>query len=151
MEPVAAAAYVMIGAASFVAAVVGACAGALAWAVRGSVLWIGPLALAGYVASAPPLLSFGMGAAAELGGPLVVLTFLTSWLIARRLEVCARWRAGWAALLAAVCALAIGFVVCVSLFRLDVRGPSSFALLVDAFLILFVVPGTRRRRIDTLI
>jgi hypothetical protein len=141
MEPLAAAGYVLIGAALFVATVVGACAGAVAWAVKARLEWIGLLAVAGYLAAAGPLLSISLGAAVDLGVPPLLLALLTSWLIARELEIRARWRSIWAALAACASAVIVGFAS-VRLFGRDVP---SFALAADAFLILLAVLATRRR------
>jgi hypothetical protein len=141
MAPLAAAGYVLVGAALFVATVVGAVSGAVAWAAKVRLEWIGLLAVAGYLAAAGPVLSIRLGAAFELGVPCLVLALLTSWLIARELEIRARWRPIWAGLAAWACAMIVGFAS-VRLFGRDVP---SFALVADVFLILLAVLATRRR------
>jgi len=142
MAPFAAAGYVIIGVALFVATLVGAVAGAAAWAVRARLEWIGALAIVGYLAAAGPLLSINLLAAIELGVPLVILTLLTSWLIARQLELRAHWRSIWASVMAFACSMVAGFAGA-RLFGLHVP---SVALGADVFLIPIALISARSGR-----
>ena len=141
MEPLAAAGYVLVGVALFAATLVGAVAGAIAWALKAPLVWIAPLAVAAYLAAARPLLSIRVGAALQLGTPLLILTLLASWLIAQLLEQRARWRSMWAALAAFAGAMMIGFVSA-RLFRVNV---TYVALVADVFLVPYVWFVARRR------
>ena len=137
MEPLAIAAYVWIASAALVGAMVGAFAGAIAWAVKGDPLWVGLLSAGGYLAGSDLLASYSLKMATVFGLPLLVLTFLISWLVARSLETLAKWRLIWATLAAMGCGLIAGFSWGF-LFRLDIWAPVAFAVPADVLLILFV-------------
>lgn len=133
MEPVAVAGYVMVAAAAVLAGMVGAFGGAIAWAVNGSLLWGGLLATGGYLAATVLLGSARLGPAAVVGIPPLILTLLTSWLIASYLEARTRLRHIWATVVALGCALLLGFLWGF-LFRLGLWTPVSVALAADVCL-----------------
>jgi len=110
MAPVGTAGYVFVATIAVFAVFLGACAGAAAWAVRSSLRWAGLVAAAGFLAATVLLGSYTLTAAAILGGPPLILTFLTSWLTARYLERRARWRHIWATLVGLGCAVLLGFL-----------------------------------------
>ena len=134
MGPVAVAGYVMIGAAAALALILGAFAGAIAWAAQRSLLLFFLLAAAGYFGETVLLGSARLAPAAVIGIPFLILTLLTSWLTARYLEAHARLRRIWAALAGLCGALVLGFFSGFSL-RLGVSAAVSLALTADACLI----------------
>src|SRR5262245_33170553 len=132
----------MIGAAADLALILGAFAGAIAWAVQRSLLFFFLLAAAGYFAETVLLGSARFAPAAIVGIPPLILTLLTSWLTARYLEAHARWRRIWTTLAALGGALVLGFFWGFSL-RLGLPAAVSLALTADACLIvLFSRSGT---------
>lgn len=145
MEPFAIAGYLLIATAALDGVIVGTFAGAIAWAVRRSPIWVGLLVAGGYLAATVFLASYSLAAAAVFGIPPLVLTFLTSWLAAYYLESRAGLRPIWATLVAFCCALITGLVWGL-LFRLSVWAPVTFAAAADVFLILFLLFLTRRRK-----
>jgi hypothetical protein len=150
MEPLAVAGYVAIASAAVLAIMAGAFAGALAWAVRGwikgSLLWCGLLAAAGYLVKESVLDSAKLSSAFVLGIPLLVLTLLASWLLAGHLETRARWRRPWAALAALGGAFLLGYLWGFQ-FRLGLWVPSWTALAADLGLIVcLIVSHCRMRR-----
>ena len=108
MAPVAAAGFVLVAALLVNAALLGAVAGTLTFAVRLHPVWGGLLAVGGFLGETVLLGSYRLEPAAAHGLPLVALTFLASWVTARVLEVRARWRHVWATLAGLGCALVIG-------------------------------------------
>lgn len=145
MGPVAAAGYLLLTSAFLDAVFVGAFAGAIAWAVKRNLLWIGPVVAAGHHAATGLLASYSLKAAGLFGIPALVLTLLISWLAACYLEVRAKWRPMWAVLAAICCALIAGFM-CGFLFRLSIWAPPAFAATTDVVLILFLLFLSRRRK-----
>ena len=145
MGPVAAAGYLLLTSAFLDAVVVGAFAGAIAWAVKRNLLWVGPLVAGGHLAATGFLASYSLKAAALFGIPALVLTLLISWLAACYLEVRAKWRSVWTVLAAICCALIAGFL-CGFLFRLSMWAPAVFAAATDFVLILFLMFLSRRRK-----
>jgi hypothetical protein len=134
MEPVGAAGYVMVAAAAVLAVILGAFAGAIAWAVRCSLFWAALLAAGAYLAIEVLLGSASLAPAAVIGIPPLILTLLTSWLTARYLEARARFRHISATLVALGFTLLLGFLWGFS-FRLGLWAPVSLALVADACLI----------------
>jgi hypothetical protein len=145
MGPVAAAGYLLLTSAFLDAVIVGAFAGAIAWAVKRNLLWVGPLLAGGHLAATGLLASYSLKAAALFGIPALVLTLLISWLAAGYLEVRAKWRPMWAVLAAICCGLIAGFT-CRFLFRLSMWAPPAFAATTDVVLILFLLFLSRRRK-----
>ena len=144
MGPVGAAGLVMIAAAAVLAVILGAFAGAIAWAVQRGLLWAGLLAAAGYLATEVLLGSASPVPALVIGMPPLILALLTSWLTARYLEARARFRRIWATLVALGCALLLGFLWGFS-FRLGVWVAVALALAADACLIVLLY---RSRKVD---
>lgn len=137
MGPLAAAGYVSVVSNAVLAIIVGASAGAIAWAVNRSVLWVGLLAAAGYVAETVLLGSSRLAAAAIVGMPPLILTLLVSWLTACFLETRVHLRRLWATLMAVGCALLVGFLW-LFLFRVSFRVPLLVALAADIGLIVLL-------------
>ena len=146
MEPLAVAALVAIAAAATLAALTGIVAGAIAAAIRGSLVWVGPVAAAGYLAYMYFAESTRVAAAAMIGLPPLVLTLLTCWLVASFLETRRKWRRPWAIAAAAGCALVVG-VLDLMLFRVEIRAPSTVALVADAILIALAIRHTSSMRL----
>jgi len=143
MEPLAAAAYVMIAAAATLAVAVGAVAGAIAWAARGRVLWIGVAAVAGYLAYMYFFESTRLEAAATIGVAPLVLALLVCWLAAYMLEARYGLRRIWTTPAGIIAALVIG-ALDLALFRLGLMVPTAFAGVADVFLIIAVFLLRRR-------
>ena len=137
MAPVGAAGYVFVAALFVMAVVVGAFGGAGVWGVRGSLPWGAFLAATGFLAATSLLGPYNVKQAAAFGLPVVVLTFLIGWLIARYAETRATLSRVWATLAGVCCGLLSGFL-CMSLFGLNVVGLASAASLADLCLILFI-------------
>jgi hypothetical protein len=76
----------MVASAAVLAVMLGALAGAIAWAVKGNVFWAGVLAAGAYFAVAVLLESHRPVAAAIVGMPPLMLTLLSSWLAASYLQ-----------------------------------------------------------------
>jgi len=110
MAPVAAAGFVLVAALLVNAALVGAVAGTLTFAVRLHPVWGGLLAVGGFLGETVLLGSYRLEPAAAHGLPLVALTFLAAWLTGRFLEVRAHWRHVWATLAALGGALLAGML-----------------------------------------
>ena len=79
MGPVAAAGYLLLTSAFLDAVIVGAFAGAIAWAVKRNLLWVGPLFAGGHLAATGLQASYTHKAAALYGIPALDLTLLNSW------------------------------------------------------------------------
>ena len=110
MAPIGAAGYVFVAALLVTAALVGILVGTIAWALRIRFLWGGLAAVVGFLVQTTLLGPYRFEPAAAHGLPLVMLTFSTSWLTGRFLEVRARWRHGWATLAAFGCAVLVGML-----------------------------------------
>lgn len=143
MEPLAVAGYVMVASAAVLAVMLGALAGAIAWAVKGNVFWAGVLAAGAYFAVAVLLESHRPVAAAIVGMPPLMLTLLSSWLAASYLQ--ARLRRPWAAAAALGCALLLGFIWGF-LFRIGLWTAVSVALAADACLIALICWGRTEKQ-----
>jgi hypothetical protein len=135
MEPLARAGYVMVAGTMVLALMVGAIGGAFAWAVRGrpvrnSLLWAGSLAVMFFLAMSYFVQHIRLRPAATVGLPLLILALLGSWLTAGLLETHARWRRIWAALVALVCGLLLGFL-CMKTGRFDFWAPIPVAIVAD--------------------
>ena len=144
MQPLAIAAYTAIAGAATLAALVGILAGAIAAAVRGSLIWVALLAAAGYLAQMVLVESTRLAAAALIGLPPLLLTLLVCWLTANLLETRKKWGRRRAIPAAMVCAL-VGGVLDLLLFRLAVWAPSAFALAADAVLLVSAFLARARR------
>ncbi|HZO02486.1 MAG TPA: hypothetical protein VFB93_14925 [Burkholderiales bacterium] len=134
MEPIAVAGYVAIAANAVLAVMLGAFAGAIAWAVRGSFASAALIAAAAYFGAAVVFGSSRLEAAGIVGVPPLILTFLIAWLAAGYLEARARLRRAWAALLGVGCALLLGFLWGF-VFRLGLSAALYTALAIDVGLI----------------
>jgi hypothetical protein len=134
MEPLGVAGYVMVAAAAVLAVILGALGGAIAWALKRSLLWVALLVAGGYFAAEVLLGSSSVAPAAVIGIPPLILTLLTSWLTARYLQVRASFRRIPATLVGLGSALLLGFLWGF-LFRLGLWAPVSVALAADACLI----------------
>ena len=149
MEPLALAGYLAIASAALLAVLLGAIGGALAWAVKswvkGSLLWCGLMAAAGYLVAKTVLGSGRLWPAISIGIPFLMLSLLTSWLSARHLETRARWRRPWAALAALGIGLLLGYLWGFQ-FRLGLWVPIRTALVADAGLILWLIVSHLRMR-----
>ena len=119
MGPVGTAGYVLVAALAVEAVIIGALAGAILWAVGARLVWGSPVAAGAFLVATVLLDSYRLEPAAGYGIPLVMLTFLTAWLIARYVERRFLWllqsRLGlWTpvatALVADVCLIAFLFV-----------------------------------------
>jgi len=137
MGPLAAAGYVSVVSNAVLAIVVGASAGAVAWAINRSILGVGLLAAAGYVAETALLGSSRLAAAAIVGMPPLILTLLISWLTACFLETRVRVRRLWATLIAVGGAVLVGFLW-LFLFRVSFSAPLLVALAADIGLIVLL-------------
>ena len=126
------------------AIVVGAFGGAGLWGLRGSLVWGAFLAPAGFLLATVLLGPYNVKSAAGFGLPVMFLTFLISWLIARYAETRGGLRRTWATLVGICGGLASGFLS-LSLFRLDFVALVSAASLADVCLILFIVWMHRTR------
>jgi hypothetical protein len=144
MAPVAAAALVRIAALAVMSVIVGAFGGAGVWAVNGSVLGGGLVAVAGFLAATAVFDSYSLKAAVSLGLPALILTFLASWLMARWAGTRAGLRRIWATLIGLAGGLLLGFL-CLSLYRLSFWGPSICALAVDVCLVGHLARTASRR------
>jgi hypothetical protein len=145
MAPVAAAAYVMVAALAVQAVAFGALGGALAWAIGARLLWAGPLAAGAFLAATVLLGSYRLEPAALYGIPLLTLTFLVSWLIARFLETGGKWRRIWATPAALGGGFLVGFLWLLQ-SRLGLWTPVSTALVADACLIAYVGYSALKKR-----
>src|SRR5262245_25790554 len=132
--PVGAAGYVMVASAAVLAVMLGALAGAIAWALGRWLLWLALLAAVTYFAITVFVESARFWPAAVIGMPPLVLTLLTSWLTAHYLAARWRWRRMPAALVGLGCSLLLGFLWGF-LFRLGLWVPVWVALAADACLI----------------
>jgi hypothetical protein len=142
VAPVGAAGYVFV-AALFVSAIfLGACSGAGVWAVRGSVAWGGLLAAAGFLVATVVLGPYRFNRAAAFGLPIVLLTFLTSWLSAGYAGT--RLSRTWATLVGLVCGLVVGFLA-LSAFGLEFVMLASVAWAADVCLVALLVFRRRTR------
>jgi hypothetical protein len=142
MEPVAVAGYVTVAANAVLAIILGALAGAIAWAVNRSLLWVGLSAAGIYLAGTVLLGSSRLAAAAVVGMPPLLLTLLISWLTARYLEARASVKRIWATPVALCGALLLGFLWLL-LFRLGFRTPVLVALAADVGLIVLLFRARR--------
>lgn len=145
MGPVAAAGYLALTSAFLDAVMVGAFAGAIAWAVKRNPLWLGLLLAGGHLAATGVLASYSLKAATLFGIPALALSFLIAWLTACYLEVRAKWRRMWV-IPAAICWALIAGVLCGFLFRLGLWAPPIFAVAADVILVLVLLFLTRRRK-----
>jgi hypothetical protein len=145
MEPLATAAYVMIAAVYVEGLLVGAVAGAIAWAIKRNHLWLGLVAAGGYLAVSRLQDTFSLKGAVAFGVPPLVFTFLVSWLTARHLEVRRRFRTIWACLLAVCCALIVG-IISGFLFRVHIWAPVAFASGASVLLLLVSLFPMHRRQ-----
>jgi len=136
MEPLAAAGYLLIASAALDGIMVGALGGAIAWAVKGRRRWIG-LLVAGIYVTIVLRASYSLKTGAVFGIPLLVLTFLISWLTASYLQARTRLKSIWSTPLA-ICCASIAGVAWAFLFRLGMWAPGTFAAVADVFLILFL-------------
>jgi hypothetical protein len=135
----------MVAALAVQAVAFGAFGGALAWAIRARLLWAGPLAAGAFLAATVLLGPYRLEPAAVYGIPLVSLTFLLSWLIARFLETGAKWRRIWATLAALGGGLLVGYLWLFQA-RLGLWTPVSTALVADAGLLAYVGYSALKKR-----
>jgi hypothetical protein len=139
MEVIAAGARVMVAMAATVAVIVGAIGGAIVW--RGGIrLTLGGLSgMLVYFLAATALLGFSfLTLAVIVGIPILVLSFLISYLTARHLRSRTSLRLMWATPAAVGSALTVGFLYLL-LFRLSLWAPVWIALGADACLILLAI------------
>ena len=139
MEVIAAGARVMVATAATAAVIVGAIGGAIVWR-GGNRLTLGGLsAVAVYFLAATDFLGFAFLTLAVIFGiPILVLSFLISYLTARHLKSRTSLRLMWATLAAVGSALTVGFLYLL-LFRLSLWAPVWIALGADACLILLAI------------
>ena len=133
VEPVAAAGYVIIAAHAVLGVLLGALAGAIVSALGRGLVWTGVAAGAIYLGEAL-LHSTRLFAAALIGLPPLILTLLTCWIVARRLQARLKWRRLWAVPAACAAALVVGFLWML-LFRHSVQLPITVAIVADLGLV----------------
>jgi hypothetical protein len=146
MGPVGTAGYVLVATLAVEAVILGALAGAILWAVGVRLLWAAPVAAGAFLVVTVLLGSYRLEPAAVYGIPLVMLTFLTAWLIARYVERRAKWPRIWAMLAALGGAILVGFLWLLQ-SRLGLWTPVATALVADVCLIALLFIHRSRKAI----
>jgi len=130
---------ILVAYVAMVAIIMGAVGGAIVWKIRGG-LTRGSLSTAGiYLLAAVPIIGFPWLAVALIFGiPLLVLTFLITFLTAHHFETRANLHHILSILAAISTALIAGFLL-LMLFRFNLWAPVWITLGADAYLILLVI------------
>lgn len=107
MEPLAIAGYMVLASTAVSGAMAGTLGGAVAWAFRIHLLWGAALAVATHLAVATFDIHITLTGAALFGGLPLITSLASAWLVARQLEMRAKWHHA----LATLAGLLIGFAV----------------------------------------
>lgn len=143
MEPLVAYGYLLITTAALDGIFVGTVGGALAWVGKGRRLWILLLVALAYLVTVLRA-DYSPKAGVVFGLPLLVLTFLISWLAASCIQAGTTLKWFWVAPLAACCSLVVA-IAWMFLMRIDLRVPATAAAVADLLLIAVLLLRARSR------